>query len=194
MGTSFSVMYAVIFMIWLETPIVDSERFRLGSCTHLYKRFIDDLFVDWTGSVTKLCKFRTALASADDHIKLNWTGYESQREATDPIVAAREHGQVHSHMGRTGSECEKNEHHAQGDVPTISQAESLMQIQGKGSPLGLSLQLYHQRGIQCCQRRTVMHILHHLETAQGCECIWFTYQTHGGGNYATGPASQFPNC
>ena len=27
MGTSFSVMNAVIFMIWLETLIVDSERF-----------------------------------------------------------------------------------------------------------------------------------------------------------------------
>lgn len=94
MGTSFSVMYAVIFMIWLETPIVDSERFR--SCIQLYKRFIDDLFVDWTGSVTKLCEFRTALASADDHIKLDWAGYESQRDATDPIVVAeREHGQVH---------------------------------------------------------------------------------------------------
>ena len=46
MGTSFSAKYAVIFMIWLETPIVDSERFR--SCIQLYKRFIDDLFVDWT--------------------------------------------------------------------------------------------------------------------------------------------------
>ena len=69
-----------------------------------------------------------------------------------------------------------------------------MQIQGKGSPLGLSLQLYHQRGIQCCQRRTVMCILHRLETAQGCECIWFTYPTHCGGNYVTGPASQFLNC
>ena len=46
--------------------------------------------------MTKLCKFRTALASADDHIKLNWTEYESQREATDPIVVAvREHGKVH---------------------------------------------------------------------------------------------------
>ena len=69
MGTSFSVMYAVIFMIWLETPIVDSERFRSG--IQLYKRIIDDLFVDWTGSVTKLCEFRTALASADDAIKLD---------------------------------------------------------------------------------------------------------------------------
>ena len=53
MGTSFLVMYAVIFMIWLEKPIVDSERFL--SCIQFYTRFVDDLFVDWTGSVTKLC-------------------------------------------------------------------------------------------------------------------------------------------
>ncbi len=40
MGVSFSVVYAVIFMIWLETPIIE----RLRSCTQLYKRFIDDRF------------------------------------------------------------------------------------------------------------------------------------------------------
>lgn len=28
MGTSFSVIYAIIFMIWLETPIINDERFR----------------------------------------------------------------------------------------------------------------------------------------------------------------------
>ena len=39
-----------------------------------------------------------------------------------------------------------------------------------------------------------MCILHHLETAQGCDRIWFTYPTHRGGNYVTGPASQFLNC
>ncbi len=49
MGTSFSVVYAIIFMMWLETPIVNDERFR--SCIQLYKRFIDDLFVIWTGPV-----------------------------------------------------------------------------------------------------------------------------------------------
>ena len=46
--------------------------------------------------MAKFCEFRTALTSADDHIKLEWTGYESQREATDPIgMAERDEGQVH---------------------------------------------------------------------------------------------------
>ena len=44
MGTSFSVTYATIFMIWLETPII--EEF----CAHilLYKRFLDDIFLIWS--------------------------------------------------------------------------------------------------------------------------------------------------
>ena len=42
-GTSFSVVYAVIFMIWLETPIVNDVRFR--QYILLYKRFIDDPFL-----------------------------------------------------------------------------------------------------------------------------------------------------
>jgi hypothetical protein len=83
MGTSFSVVYAVIFMIWLETPVI--ERFR--SCIQLYKRFIDDLFIIWTGSVAQLCEFRKALATADSNISLDWTGYKSQEQAMDPIVA-----------------------------------------------------------------------------------------------------------
>jgi hypothetical protein len=41
MGTSFSVVYALIFMIWLETPIIE----RFLSCIQLFKRFIDDLFI-----------------------------------------------------------------------------------------------------------------------------------------------------
>ena len=47
MGTSFSVVYAVIFMILFETPIVNDVRF----CQYirLYKWLIDDLFLIWTG-------------------------------------------------------------------------------------------------------------------------------------------------
>jgi hypothetical protein len=85
-------VYAIIFMIWLETPIVNDERFR--SCIQLYKRFIGDLFVIWTGSVATLCEFRKAMA--DPNISLDWTGYNSQEAATDPtVVKEREHGQVH---------------------------------------------------------------------------------------------------
>jgi hypothetical protein len=53
MGTSISMVYAKIFMIWLETPIFQSKRFR--SCIQLYKLFTDDLFIVCTGSVAKLC-------------------------------------------------------------------------------------------------------------------------------------------
>ncbi len=69
MGTSFSVVYAVIFMIHLESPIFEDPRFR--SFIQLYKRFIDDIFLIWTGSAATLCEFRRALGSADDTIKLD---------------------------------------------------------------------------------------------------------------------------
>lgn len=93
MGTSFSVVYAVIFMIWLETPIVNDVRFR--QYIRLYKRFIDDLFLIWTGPAAVLCDFRRALATADEAISLDWSGYGSHQEAVNPsLVMAKRHGQV----------------------------------------------------------------------------------------------------
>jgi hypothetical protein len=78
-------------MIWLETPIILLERFR--SCIQIYKWFIDDHFIIWTGSVAKLCKFR--LATADTNISLDWTGYELQLRAMDPIAVDEfNHGQA----------------------------------------------------------------------------------------------------
>ena len=74
MGTSFSVVYAVIFMIHLESPILEDPRFR--SFIQLYKRFIDDIFLIWTGSAATRCEFLQTLGSADDTIKLDWGGYE----------------------------------------------------------------------------------------------------------------------
>ena len=59
MGTSFSGIFAVIFMIRLESLIVNDVRFR--RYLRLYKRFIDDLFLIWTGPATVLCDFRRAL-------------------------------------------------------------------------------------------------------------------------------------
>jgi hypothetical protein len=70
MGTSFSVVYAVIFMILLESPILEDPRFR--QFIKLNKQFIDDIFLIWTGSAAALCTFRHALASADETIKLDW--------------------------------------------------------------------------------------------------------------------------
>lgn len=93
MGTTFSVVYAIIFMIWLETPVVNDRRF--SPYIRLYKRFIDDLFLIWTGPAEGLCEFRKAMAQADKGISLDWSGYESQQEAVTPsIVIAKRHDTV----------------------------------------------------------------------------------------------------
>ena len=93
METSFSVVYTIIFMIWLETPLIHDSRF--SRYVYLYKRFIDDLFLIWTGPTAVLCEFRRAMARADKNISLDWSGYDSQLEAVDPLkVTARRHAQV----------------------------------------------------------------------------------------------------
>ena len=93
MGTSFSVVYAVIFMIHLETPIIHDVRFR--QYVLLYKRFIDDLFLIWTGPADVLCEFRRAFGSADPRISLEWAGFASQQEAVTPeLVTAERHARV----------------------------------------------------------------------------------------------------
>ena len=51
---------------------MEDPRFR--QFIKLYKRFIDDIFLTWTGSAAVLCAFRCALASADETIKLDWGG------------------------------------------------------------------------------------------------------------------------
>ena len=69
MGTSFLVVYAVSFMIPLETPMVEDPRFR--QFIKRYNRFIDDIFLIWTGSAAALCAFRRVHASADETIELD---------------------------------------------------------------------------------------------------------------------------
>jgi hypothetical protein len=128
MGTSFSVIYAVIFMIRLETPIIDDARFRPH--IRLYKRFIDDLILIWTGSAARLCEFRSALASAVEEISLNWGGYGSQQDALNPtVVAATRHDKAEfldlvmavercSVTTRTSSV----EHYMESDTSSVPQA------------------------------------------------------------------------
>ena len=80
MGTSFSVTYATIFMIWLETPIINEFRKHIT----LYKRYIDDIFLIWSGSAAELCCFRERFGNANNNIKLEWQGTPSAENAIDP--------------------------------------------------------------------------------------------------------------
>ena len=120
MGTSFSVVYAVIFMIWLETPIVNDVMFR--QYIRLYKQFIDDLFLMWTVPAAVLCDFRRSLDTADVGFSLDWSGCESHQEAVDPsVVMAKRTGQLF----RPGHEpaCGVSDgRYYQGAIPTLPQA------------------------------------------------------------------------
>ena len=61
----------------------------------LFKRFIDDLFLFWTGPAAILCDFRRALETADEAISLDWSGYGSHQDAMNPsLVTAKRHEQV----------------------------------------------------------------------------------------------------
>jgi hypothetical protein len=80
MGTSFSVTYATIFMIWLETPIINEFQQHIV----LYKRYIDDIFMIWSGSSAELCRFRETLGNANDNINLEWQGTPSAEDAVNP--------------------------------------------------------------------------------------------------------------
>ena len=80
-------------MIWLKKPIVSDKRF--SELIRVYKRFIDDLFLIWSGPAEVLCEFRRALAEADERISFDWSGYGNQQEAANPIIVkARRHDQV----------------------------------------------------------------------------------------------------
>jgi hypothetical protein len=63
-------------------------------------RFIDDLFLIWTGPVAALCEFRHAIATADEAIGFGWSGYGSQLDTANPemvapeTVAIKRHDQV----------------------------------------------------------------------------------------------------
>ena len=53
-------------LIWLETPIIDHFRKHIV----LYKRYIDDILLIWSGSPVQLCLFRAMFGTANINIKL----------------------------------------------------------------------------------------------------------------------------
>ena len=52
----------------LETPIID----KFLKHIILYKRYIDNILLIWSGSSAELCRFRARLATANIKIKLEW--------------------------------------------------------------------------------------------------------------------------
>ena len=79
MGTAFSVMYANIYMIYIESPIIELY----APYISLYKRYIDDVITVWSGPTDLVPAFQTALGSRHPSIRLEWAS-----ESTNP----EEHG------------------------------------------------------------------------------------------------------
>jgi hypothetical protein len=68
MGTSFSVTYAIIYMLYLENQILPDF---LNDCA-LYGRYIDDIFLIWKGDVASFNRFRKRFNQLHPNIKLDW--------------------------------------------------------------------------------------------------------------------------
>ena len=81
MGTTFSVLYANIFMIWLETPIIEEFIAYIVE----YKRLLDDLLLLWSGSIATLREFRRRLARAQAGIFFEWQDGDTAED--DEIMA-----------------------------------------------------------------------------------------------------------
>jgi hypothetical protein len=73
MGTSFSVTYATIFMIWLETPIINEFQ------QHIVLTKDISMTSFWSGRALLLSylAFREKFGTANDNIKLEWQGTPS---------------------------------------------------------------------------------------------------------------------
>ena len=70
MGTCVAPVYACLFMAWLEELFLRSWK---GTKPIHYKRFIDDIFFIWTGSVQELEQFLKRMNQAHSYIKFTST-------------------------------------------------------------------------------------------------------------------------
>ena len=82
-GNIFFQLHMLLFlqvMIWLEKPIVN-EFCRL---IVLYKRYIDDILLIWSGSSAELCKVCARFGNTDANINLEGQGTQSVTYVIDP--------------------------------------------------------------------------------------------------------------
>ena len=79
MGTAFAVMYAVIFMIHYEEPIL--EEFK--DCIAVYGRYIDDGQTIWVGNDEQLAAFKQRLQTHNPHITWEITESDTHSDFLD---------------------------------------------------------------------------------------------------------------
>jgi hypothetical protein len=82
MGTNFSVVYAIIFMIKLESSVLDD--FQHAVLT--YDRYIDDIFSLWIGSLDELKIFQDRMNCADPNIRFEFQVSDSSGVMLDLLI------------------------------------------------------------------------------------------------------------
>lgn len=68
MGTSFSVVFAIIFMLWIEMQIIGNYL----EWIRLYKRAIDDIIIIWQGPDCEFEKLKHDFNNAHPNIHFDW--------------------------------------------------------------------------------------------------------------------------
>ena len=97
MGSSFAVVYAIIFMIWYETPIIEQFKEHIT----LYGRYIDDGQTIWTGTDEALEQFIHTLQTKNKNIKWDIKVCKDFSEFLDvqtSITQVRHSGDDNSHQ------------------------------------------------------------------------------------------------
>ena len=98
MGTKVAPTYACIFMGWLEKKFL-KEKWS-GTMPHMWKRYIDDIFFLWHGSVEELESFINDLNQYHDHIKFT-AEYDSKTKTIpflDMQVTIDENGYIQTDL------------------------------------------------------------------------------------------------
>lgn len=82
MGTPFAVTVANAFMFYLEKDLVT----QYSDYLVIYKRFIDDIFLIWSGEKDKLLEFLSCLNNRNDRINLTYVIEESSIAFLDLLL------------------------------------------------------------------------------------------------------------
>jgi len=122
MGTCFSVVYAIIHMIYIETDIF--RRFKRN--ISLYTRFIDDGFCAWHGSDEDFEIFAEEFNRADPSIKVTWSVLSYSAVFLDvatEISGGSIHYEVYSKPGNAYAYLPLGSYHIRSSFPAWIKAE-----------------------------------------------------------------------
>ena len=133
MGCSFIVVYAIIHMICIETPIVRKFKKNIS----MYKRLIDDGIIGWHGSDEDFALFSAAFNEADPSIKVTWTPLSLKADYLDVAMESSGgaiHYEIYSKPGNAYASLPPSSFHVRNSYPAWIRAELLRALTRSSDP------------------------------------------------------------